>query len=283
MFIENEEIYRCDRCNYVTDRLCDFNRHATSFKHSELDDELARYECVCGNKYKFTSGLSRHKKNCAKYSEAVNNRNLMQLVLMQSQQTQQLINQMAGQYGFNPQQFNQNINTQNINNNFCLNIFLNETCKNAMSLDEFVDSIEVTAQDVERMEHLDYVSGITKLIVDKLTELTIINRPMHCTDSKRETVYVKVDTNWEKMSGEFKNKIADAVKKVAHKNLKAISLWTKQNPEWADSNSQINDKYLKIVLNSMSGSTEEEQLSNINKIVKNVIREVIIHKSSGII
>lgn len=283
MFIENEEIYRCDRCNYVTDRLCDFNRHATSFKHSDLDDELSRYECVCGNKYKFMSGLSRHKKNCAKYSEAINNRNLMQLVLMQSQQTQQLINQMAGQYGFNPQQFNQNINTQNINNNFCLNIFLNETCKDAMSLDEFVDSIEVTAQDVERMEHLDYVSGITKLIVDKLTELTIINRPMHCTDSKRETVYVKVDTNWEKMSGEFKNKIADAVKKVAHKNLKAISLWTKQNPEWSDSNSQINDKYLKIVLNSMSGSTEEEQLSNINKIVKNVIREVIIHKSSGII
>lgn len=282
------EIYECDKCKYKTHRLIDYNRHISSYRHNNENYNFTdnKYECVCGNKYKFMSGLSRHKKNCLKYSESINNRNLMQLVLMQSQQTQQLINQMAGQYGFNPQQLNlntQNINTQNINNHFCLNIFLNETCKNAMSLDEFVDSIEVTAQDVERMEHLDYVSGITKLIVDKLTELTIINRPMHCTDSKRETVYVKVDTNWEKMSGEFKDRIVDAVKKVAHKNLKAISLWTEQNPEWSDSNSRINDKYLKIVLNSMSGSTEEEQLSNINKIVKNVIREVIIHKNIGII
>ena len=292
MFDDSNDIYKCSKCMYKTSRLCDYNRHIASYKHNINNNNNydcdKKYECVCGCKYKYLSGLSRHKKKCNKYDSGITNETLMQMLIMQSQQNQYFFEQMntkcvqlQTQSQTQNHHVNHHINIQNTqNNSFCLNIFLNETCKNALNLDEFVDSIEVTIEDVERMAELDYTSGITKLIVDKLNEITVINRPMHCTDCKREILYIKIDENWKKANIELKTKIIDAVKKITHKNMKAITLWTEKNPEWCNPTSQINDKYMKILLNSMSGATEEEQLVNVNKIVKNIIHEVIIDKNN---
>jgi hypothetical protein len=285
----------------------------TSYKHTSLskfenlksdneDDEF--FTCICKKKYKYKKGLTRHKNTCEMYlklmnREEMNNEDIEKMfnyflqiqrtqMEIQTTQTQHIIELMDRQdRRMNRQdeliqrtlerQIVNNIGVQN--NHFCLNIFLNETCKNAMDLDDFVESIEVGIEDIERMERLDYASGISKLIVDKLNQATITGRPLHCTDSKRETIYIKIKANWQKADDNLKIRFVNAIKKIAQKNMKAINLWIKQNPEWNDPSSKTNDKYLKIVSNSMSGATEEEQKFNMDKIVKNIIREVKIDKN----
>jgi len=288
---------RCDSCNYETSHLGDFNKHLMTNKHKKnaissqkiykTNNNLQKYECICGKKYKYQSGLSRHKKECGlvEVEERETNQSIIrQMLEIQTTQNQYMIERMNKQDEIiqknMDRQIINNIGVQNIqNNHFCLNIFLNETCKNAMDLDDFVESIEVGIEDIERMERLDYASGISKLIVDKLNKATITGRPLHCTDSKRETIYIKIKAHWQKADGNLKTRFVHAIKKIAQKNIQAINLWTKKNPEWNDPRSKTNDKYLKIVSNSMSGATEEEQQFNMDKIVKNIIREVKIDKN----
>ena len=297
--LEDENVYmRCDVCNYETRYRSDINRHMLTIKHKrnmskikmETDNSLQKYECICGKKYKYSSGLSRHKKECEECGEQheTNQAIIRQMLEIQTTQNQYIIERMDRQDELIQRtlerQIVNNIGVQNVqnvqNNHFCLNIFLNETCKNAMDLDDFVDSIEVGIEDIERMERLDYASGISKLIVDKLNQATVTGRPLHCTDSKRETIYIKIKANWQKADDNLKTRFVNAIKKIAQKNMKAINLWIKQNPEWNDPSSKANDKYLKIVSNSMSGATEEEQKFNMDKIVKNIIREVKIDKNA---
>ena len=295
--LENyENVYmKCESCNYETTHLGDFNKHLMTNKHKKnvltpkirKPNTLQKYECICGKKYKYQSGLSRHKKECvlAEVEERESEQSIIrQMLEIQTTQNQYMIERMDKQDEIIQKTMNKqvvnNIGIQNIqNNHFCLNIFLNETCKNAMDLDDFVESIEVGIEDIERMERLDYASGISKLIVDKLNKATITGRPLHCTDSKRETIYIKIKAHWQKADDNLKTRFVHAIKKIAQKNIQAINLWTKKHPEWNDPRSKMNDKYLKIVSNSMSGATEEEQRFNMDKIVKNIIREVKIDKN----
>lgn len=321
--MSKNKIYICETCNYKTSRSYDYNRHMSSYKHASLsefanlksdNEDNEFFTCICKKKYKYNTGLIRHKHSCEMYLKLMNREEMnreemnnednediekMFNYFLQIQRTQMEIQTTQTQHMIElmdrqdrrmdrqdeliqrtlERQIVNNIGVQNVqNNHFCLNIFLNETCKNAMDLDDFVDSIEVGIEDIERMERLDYASGISKLIVDKLNQATVTGRPLHCTDSKRETIYIKIKANWQKADDNLKTRFVNAIKKIAQKNMKAINLWTQQNPEWNDPSSKANDKYLKIVSNSMSGSTEEEQKFNMDKIVKNIIREVKIDK-----
>lgn len=291
-----ENVYmKCDICNYESNHSGDFNKHLMTNKHQknaiklrmEEGTQPQKFECVCGKKYKYSSGLSRHKKDCEECgSQRENNQAIIrQMLEIQTTHNQLIIERMDKQdelihRTIERQVVNNNIGVQNNiqNNHFCLNIFLNDTCKNAMDLDDFVDSIEVGIEDIERMERLDYASGISKLIVDKLNKATVTGRPLHCTDSKRDTIYIKIKANWQKADDNLKERFIHAIKRIAHKNMQAINLWIQHNPEWNDPRSKTNDRYLKIVSNSMSGATEEEQKCNMDKIVKNIIREVKIDK-----
>ena len=167
--------------------------------------------------------------------------------------------------------------TNSHNKTFNLQFFLNETCKDAMNIMDFVESIQLQLSDLESVGKLGYVEGISNIITKNLKALDVTQRPVHCTDKKRETIYIKDEDKWEKEDDQ-KVKLRKAIKKVANKNIKQISEWQKQNPEYNDPDSKQNDKYMKIVLNSMSGSTIEEQKNNINKIIKNVAKEVVIEK-----
>jgi hypothetical protein len=294
--ILDENIFlRCDMCNYETMHSGDFNKHLMTNKHKKNSQKLKigrektlqMYECICGKKYKFSSGLSRHKNDCQAFNEE-NNANktiIRQILEIQTSQNQYIIDRMDKQDEIIQRTIDRqivtNIGIQNNiqNNHFCLNIFLNETCKNAMDLDDFIDSIEVGIEDIERMERLDYASGISKLIVDKLNQSTVTGRPLHCTDSKRDIIYIKIKANWEKADTNLRERFIHAIKRIAHKNMQAINLWIQHNPKWNDPRSKTNDKYLRIVSNSMSGATEEEQNCNMDKIVKNIIREVKIDKN----
>jgi hypothetical protein len=171
---------------------------------------------------------------------------------------------------------NTNINTQN-NNQFNLQFFLNETCKDAMNIVDFVNSLQVQIADLEKTGKLGYVEGISSIFLKGLKQLDISMRPIHCTDLKRETVYVKDEDNWNK-EDEEKAKMKLAIQRIARKNMRTLPKWQQENPDFRILDTNENNDYLKIALNSLGGQTEEEQEKYIKKIIKNVMKEVIIEK-----
>jgi uncharacterized C2H2 Zn-finger protein len=176
----------------------------------------------------------------------------------------------------NTNTINANSNCNN-NNTFNLQFFLNEKCKGALNLSEFVDSIKVQLSDLENFAHVDYANGISKILLKNFNNLDTYSRPIHCSDLKRETIYIKENDSWTKEPDD-KPTLIKAIKQVAFKNIKLINEWVKENPGCQDPRTKQNVKYNKIVMNSMSGGTVEEQHDNIEQIVKNVTKAVVIDK-----
>jgi hypothetical protein len=145
-----------------------------------------------------------------------------------------------------------------------------------LNISDFVSSLVVSVKDLEETARLGYSEGISKIFLNGLQQLDTHSRPIHCSDSKREILYIKDEDKWQK--DEQKSTLTKAIKQVANKNIKKISDWQKMNPEYLDPESKQNDKYMKIVLNSMSGSTKEESEKNYEKIAKNIAKETIIEK-----
>jgi hypothetical protein len=172
---------------------------------------------------------------------------------------------------------NTNSNCNNNNNTFNLQFFLNEKCKDALNLNEFVDSIKIQMSDLENFAHMDYANGISKILLKNFNNLDTYSRPIHCSDSKRETLYIKENNCWTKESDD-KSTLKKAIKQVAFKNIKLINEWVKEHPGCQDPTTKQNVKYNKIVMNSMSGGTIEEQHDNLEQIVKNVTKAVVIDK-----
>jgi hypothetical protein len=169
------------------------------------------------------------------------------------------------------------INNTTNNNKFNLNFFLNEKCKDALNLMDFIHSIQLQLKDLEKVGQLGYVEGISKIFVNGLKQLDVYKRPVHCSDIKRETLYIKDEDKWTK-ENEEKDKIKKAIQHITHKNIKNISNWVEENPTCKDNTSNKNDEYMKLISNCMSGESEEEQTSNINKIISNVAKTVVIDK-----
>jgi hypothetical protein len=171
---------------------------------------------------------------------------------------------------------NNNI-TNSHNKAFNLNFFLNETCKDALNIQDFVSSIKMDLDDLEKTGLLGYAEGISNIINKNLNGLDQTMRPIHCSDVKREVFYVKNDDQWVK-ENDAKPVLTKAIKQVAHENIRQISEWQKKYPDCCDPDSTKNDTYLNIVSNAMSGLTSEEQMKNYEKIISNVAKEVIIEK-----
>ena len=167
--------------------------------------------------------------------------------------------------------------TVNSHNKFNLNVYLNETCKNAINISDFVSSLIVSVNDLEDTSRLGYVEGVSNIFLNGLKQLDVHDRPVHCADQKREILYIKDNNEWTKDTDD-KAVLTKAIKQVAHKNIKKISEWQKLNPEYNDPESKQNDKYQKILLNAMSGSTKEESDKNYEKIIKNVVKNTVIIK-----
>ena len=155
---------------------------------------------------------------------------------------------------------------------------MNETCKNAINLTDFVDSIKVQIKDLEKVGEKGYAEGISEIFINNLQQLNTHSRPIHCSDFKRETLYIKDSEQWTK-DDEDKTTLTKAIKQVANKNIKQISEWQKLHPKYSDPDSKQNDKYMKMLCEVMSGSSKEEQQRNYNKIIKNITKEVVIDKN----
>jgi hypothetical protein len=270
------------------------------------------YQCsYCKKEYIDRTGLWRHKKVCTMIdnnninedTKSLNNDpNMMILVLElvkqnlefkellveqnkyiveQNKQNQNLQNQfieIAKEKSItNTNSHNTINNTTNNNSNFNLNLFLNETCKNAMSINEFVEQIPLSIDDLETTARLGYVEGISRIFINGLKQLEVNERPIHCSDGKRDTLYIKEGDIWEKDDSD-KTRLTNAIRKVGHKNIRMIPEWKKKYPDCEDYYSKKNDLYLKIVNNSMCGGSEEETETNYHKIRKNIIKQVVIDK-----
>jgi hypothetical protein len=163
-------------------------------------------------------------------------------------------------------------------NNFNLNVYLNEECKDALNLVEFVDGLKVTLSDLEETAKIGYTEGVSRIFINGLNELEAKKRPIHCSDGKREVLYIKESDEWSK-EDEKKSHLTKAIKKVSNKNIKQIYEWQKKYPNYKDPESKESDRYMEMIYNTMSGSTTEEQESNMNKIIKNITKKTIIDKS----
>ena len=297
---KNAENFYCEKCDFKCCKPSDWTRHILTRKHkdtykiltnnnefyAENANVINTYICDCGKEYKHRQSLWNHKKKCENNIESLNKTdytnltpNIVLQILKQNEDLQKLLVEQTTKLMELAKDGKNIINSNNINNttnNFNLNVFLNEKCKDAINITDFVNSLVVTINDLEETTRLGYAEGISKIFVNGLKQLDIYKRPIHCSDLKREVLYIKDQDNWEK--DEDKTHLLQAIKVVGHKNIKQISEWQKMNPQFNNPESKQNDKYLTMLCNVMSGGSKEETSKNYNKIVKNIIKETVIEK-----
>jgi len=296
-------LYYCEKCDYKCSKNSEWTKHKSTQKHfrlinANLDEQKnIHFICECGKKYKHMSSLCKHKKTCENIinkndinNDYINNKTLLTNLVLEvvknnnelqkqciefQKQNNELQKQMLEvcKNGTN----NSITNTINSHNkSFNLNFFLNETCKDAMNIMDFVDSIKIQLSDLEKVGKIGYVEGISNIIVQNLNLLDESKRPVHCTDSKREVMYVKDEDKWEK-ENETKVKLRKAIKHVAHKNSKMLNEFRVKNPDCLKSTSKVSDQYNKLVFEALGGKGDND-LEKEDKIIKNIAKEVIIDK-----
>ena len=280
--------YICEKCHFNTYNKKDYTRHLSTDKHISLTNPNLKtpknpiFNCICGKSYKHSSSLCGHKKKCCyiedtNETETINNNDtsnkdeLINYLIKENQEFKNLILEIVKKDTYNISN-----NTNSNNKTFNLQFFLNETCKDAMNIMDFVDSIKLQLSDLEKVGKLGFVEGISNIIVKNLNSLDETKRPVHCTDSKREVMYVKDENKWEK-ENETKVKLKKAIKHVAHKNTKMLSEFRIKNPDCLKSTSKVSDKYNKLVIEAMGGKGDNDSEKE-DKIIKNIAKEVIINK-----
>jgi len=255
------------------------------------------FRCInCKKEYLTRGSLWKHNKNCTTDFCKQNDTSLNEIHQEQpikQDQTEmiyELIKQNKELQSFLMEQNNKimelaknqttiiNQNNTTNNNQFNLNFFLNEQCKNALNIQDFLDNIQLNVSDIEATGRLGYVNGISRILINKLKELDVYTRPLHCTDYKRETIYIKDKDIWEK-EPEEKTKMKQIVKIVANKNLRQLTTWQEENPDFKEVATPKNDEFVKISLNSLGPCNKEDEEKDTNKILRNVLKEVIVEKN----
>ena len=307
--LKNPKIFGCKKCNYFTCSKKDYNKHLTTRKHevnvsgSKMEEKNPiKFICKCSKQYANSGGLWKHKQKCNyimktneinENTESSNNiilllfqeqikenKEFKELIIEQNKQNQELQKQLielANKQSSSITNHTTNNNCITNHNRFNLNFFLNEKCKDALNIMEFVQSLQIQLSDLEQTGKLGFAEGISKIFIRGLKELDVCKRPIHCSDLKREVLYVKNEDKWEKENVE-KQKIKKAINHISHKNINQIPEWVKKNPTCKDSSSKKSDEYLKMLGNSMCGIDQEETEHNFNKIISNVAKEVLINK-----
>ena len=280
----SEPRFYCKKCDYGTCKKSSYDEHLLSRKHnkcsdvSTLETNSAALKCPhCEKNFKGRSGLWKHRKKCQVFiKEKCSQENPQVDTSILLEKFAEIVKDTVVTLMKNGPTTTNNNNTHN--KTFNLNVYLNETCKDAIDIGDFVKSIKVRLEDLENTGRVGYVDGVTNIITRNLNLLERHSRPIHCTDEKREILYVKNEGEWIK---EDVNKpiLTNAIKTIANENIKKISEWKKLYPDCTHSDSTKNNLYLNIVSNSMSGGTKDECEKNYNKIIKNIVKESIVDKS----
>ena len=306
IFSENSEKktanFICEKCDYICFKKQHLKQHFLSKKHKNAignnvensvnNTETQKHICECGKVYQDRSGLWKHKKCCqqnsfanskSKNADNIITPELIIEIIKQNKELQQtLIEQNKTIIDLAQKTGTHNSYNNNNNKTFNLQLYLNETCKDALNIMDFVNQLQIGIKDLEETGRLGFADGISKIFINGLKQLDVSNRPVHCSDSKREILYIKNNNEWNKEDDERKV-LTSAIKHVVNKNIKQIPEWTKVHPDYNDYDSKQNDKYLQIVMESMSGSSQEEANKNYNKIIKNIAKETVIEKEKCIV
>ena len=285
----------CDSCDFKTNNKKDFNRHTLTSKHQcetnvkqnypESPQKTPKFECNCNYTCNSRTSLWRHKQTCT-YTSEDNNSTIekdeepsdKQLIMMLIKENSELKN-MVLDVCQKIQPMTNTVNSHNVNSHnktFNLNVFLNETCKDAMNITDFVESLKLQLSDLENVGEIGYVNGISNIIVKNLNLLEENKRPIHCADKKREILYIKDEDKWEK--DEEKKKIRKIIKKVACKNQRLLPKFKEEHPDCGKYNSKYSDQYNKLIVESMGGSGDND-LEKEDKIIRNIAKEVTIDKN----
>ena len=285
--------FYCETCYYNTSRKCNFEDHILSAKHkktlkgndletfiskNQQKSAIVKYSCEnCNKEFKTRSGLWKHNKNCIcennKSENTIDKKDeLIDYLMKENKEIKELILELAKKDSYN--NCHNTINSHN--KAFNLNFFLNETCKDAMNIMDFVDSIKLQLSDLEKVGELGYVEGISNIITKNLKELDVTQRPVHCTDKKRETIYIKDENKWEK-EDEEKKKLRKVIRRVAFKNQRMLPEFKKEHPDCGKYNSKFSDQYNKIVVESMGGPGDNDYEKE-EKIIKNISKNIIVDK-----
>jgi uncharacterized C2H2 Zn-finger protein len=297
---KNPKKYECKSCNFISSNKKDYSRHLNTAKHSMIVNDsknpkipfskkMGTNSCVinnnegyictlCGKSYKYDSGYYRHKKTCTINNQPLqnNNNSIMQLI-KQNQEFKELIIELSKK---DTTTNNNNNTTNNNNQKFNLNVFLNTTCKDAMNMSEFIENMEVQFEDIENIGRDGYVTGMTNMIMSRIKNLEVTKRPMHCTDLKRETIYIKDNNVWEKDSDN--TKLHNMIQCIAHKNYAILPAWREKNPDCLNSDTQKFDFCIKMMTNLL-GDTGEGQIKLDNKVIRNITKHINVDKSTNML
>jgi hypothetical protein len=305
--------YFCETCNYFTCKKSNYNKHILTGKHNndnKNNKKVAKssHDCdICNKKFNDRAGLWRHKKKCVEGSSHMNDdeqiqTNLILELVKQNQEFKELLIQQSNQlFEQNKQLYethevnmdlqkqllevvkdgktiNNTINTSNSHNKtFNLQVFLNETCKDAMNIKDFIQSLELNLTDLEKVGELGYAEGISRMFIKGLNSLDITKRPIHCSDVKREIMHIKHEDKWEKDNAN-QDKLKNIIKQLTHKNIMMLDDWKKANPGCTEYNSKKYDRYLKLTLESMGPTDEDTEKRDFNKIIRRVAENTTIDK-----
>ena len=284
----------CLNCDYYSSQNNYDDKIKSSQKVAEGCNKVANM-LICNNcnkTYKSTAGLWKHKKTCSFISNETSivcqdnnvedepimtDKELVMYLLKENSDFKNMIMKLVEKVEDTSHHNNNTITNNSHNKAFNLNFFLNETCKNAMNISDFVESLQPQLCDLECIGDLGYVEGISKIILKSLKALDETERPIHCTDKKRESFYVKNDDKWEK-EDEHKTHIRKAIKNVADKNTMLVPQWKAKYPDYKDSTSIYSDKYNNMIIEVLGGDDNTEQSEN--KIIRKIAKEVVIDKQS---
>jgi hypothetical protein len=306
---KNAQNFDCVLCDFKCSKKSNYEEHLRTDKHKnrENDDKMMinddkkmpknaddLFSCDCGKQYKHYSGLWRHQneKKCKKDDNnqitmqnlhdnpmdiivtlIKQNQDFQNLIMEQNKCNYELQKQLIGISKEHSQNITNNNNTINSHNKtFNLQFFLNETCKDAMNMSDFINSMKLQLSDLESVGKLGFVDGISNIIIKNLQALDVEKRPVHCSDSKRETMYIKDQDKWEKEDDEF-NRMRQMVRQVRDKNISLITSWRDLYPECLLSNSKKTDQYNNICMESFGFKKEKEQ-----KIISKIAKSVVIDK-----
>ncbi len=306
--------YTCEVCNFICSKKSNFTQHLLTDKHKrqQMTTEKCqkmpknatpqcRHICeYCEKEYADRVSLWRHKKKCTQmmlYNDTIkhdksneptgtdSSPDLVMMLVKQNQEFKDLIisqNQQIVELSKNTgstMSHSHNNNTNNSHNKtFNLQFFLNETCKDAMNITDFVNSLKLTLQDLEQVGELGYAEGISRMFVKGLNDLDVTKRPIHCSDLKREVIHIKDQDKWEK--DESKERLTKAIKDVSTKNLMLLGDWQKENPGCTEYNHSKNDIYLKIMTESCGPTDTTTERRDFAKIMKKVAKNTIVDREN---
>lgn len=285
---QNEQLnFYCKKCNYITSKKNNFERHILSRKHQKDDAWMTKneqneqneqnskkqYECNCGKKYKFRQGLHKHQQKCILINKNIDedkNIDYKEMFLKMMKQNNELMNQVTEMIPKVGSNNNNTINRQKFN----INIFLNEECKDALTMNEFIKKIEVSLSNLLTTQNKGISEGVSDIFIENMNKLSVHERPMHCTDIDKEIVYIKSDKDGNKpeWKQDIENKeLKTAVQKVSKVQQKNIKKWIDENPNW-QKDANLEKEYMKLLKNA----TEELNDKNKEKVIKRVCSNILL-------